>query len=96
MNKTVLVSALTLTLAVSLPGCGLFGKKKLEDTDTYRELMEHQKEIDKKLDSVRKENYKQMIDSAAGHTKKLDSLKHITDSLKQKLDKNIQELKNKK
>lgn len=90
------IIALSFLILVSVSGCSLLGKKKFEDTETYRELMEHQKEIDRKMDSVRKENYKQMVDSAGIHTKKLDSLKRITDSLKQKLDKNIQDLKNKK
>lgn len=91
MYKAVII-ALSVA-ALSFCGCG---KKKFEDTDTFRELMEYQKEVDRKVDSVRRENYKQMIDSSGVHMKKLDSLRHITDSLKQKLDKNIQDLKNKK
>lgn len=96
MPKAAIILALVFFTFCISSGCGLLGKKKIEDTDTYKELMEHQKEIDKKMDSVKKENFKQVVDSAGNHVKQLDSLKRITDSLKQKLDQNIQELKSKK
>ncbi|MCC6864794.1 MAG: hypothetical protein IT280_01395 [Ignavibacteria bacterium] len=72
----------------------MFGKKKFEDTDTYRELMKRQEETDKKLDSIRKQNYKQLNDSVNSRFKReLDSLKRSTDSLEKELEKSIQDLK---
>jgi uncharacterized protein YlxW (UPF0749 family) len=89
--------AVILFFILTLPGCGLFGKKNFEDTDTYKELMREQEETDKKLDSIRRQNYKQLTDSN-GHTfgKDMDSLKRSTDSLKKVLENSIESLKNKK
>ena len=71
--------------------------KKFEDTDTYKQLMKHQQEAERKLDSIRKENYKQITDTVNNSFKKtLDSLKRSTDSLEKELKKNIENLKNKK
>ncbi len=78
-------------------GCGLFGKKKFEDSDAYKELMKHQEETDKKLDSIRKQNFKQMNDSVNNSFRRdLDSLKRSTDSLEKELEKSIQNLKTNK
>ena len=92
MSKPLIIfAALSVFTMVSLNGCA---KKKFEDTDTYKELMKHQEETDKKLDSIRKENYKQLTDSSNNSFKRsMDSLKRITDSLRNKLDKNIESLK---
>jgi uncharacterized protein YlxW (UPF0749 family) len=87
-------SAIIVLSALLISGCGLFGKKNFEDTDTYKELMRQQEETDRKLDSIRKDNYKQLNDSTNGTFKKeLDSLKRSTDSLKKELDKSLQDLK---
>ncbi len=89
----------TLILVLSallISGCGIFGKKNFEDTDAYKELMRQQEETDRKLDSIKKDNYRQLNDSINSTFKKeLDSLKHSTDSLKTELEKSIQILKNK-
>jgi len=87
-----------MIISVSLmTGCGVFGKKKFEDTDTYKEMMRQQEETDKRLDSIRRDNYKQLNDSVNnGFKKKLDSLKRSTDSLEKELEKSIQNLKNSK
>lgn len=86
-----------ITTVCLMTGCGVFGKKKFEDTDTYKEMMRQQEETDKKLDSIRRENYKQLNDSVnTGFKKKLDSLKRSTDSLEKELEKSIQNLKNSK
>lgn len=75
----------------------MFGKKKFEDTDKYRELIKLQEETDRKLDSIRRENYKQANDTVnSGFKKKLDSLKRSTDSLEKELEKSLQNLKNNK
>jgi septal ring factor EnvC (AmiA/AmiB activator) len=72
-------------------------KKRFEDTDAYKKMIENQKEIDKKLDSIRQENYKQLLDTTnSGLRRTLDSLKRRTDSLQQQLDKSIKELKKSK
>ena len=90
-KSIIVVSALTIFSLTALNGCG---KKNFEDTDTYKELMKHQEETEKKLDSIRKDNYKQLTDSTNSSFKRsLDSLKHITDSLRQKLNRNIESLK---
>lgn len=87
-----------MIISVSLmTGCGVFGKKKFEDTDTYKEMMRQQEETDKRLDSIRRDNYKQLNDSVNnGFKKKLDSLKRSTDSLEKELEKSIQNLKKNK
>jgi len=91
----ILLTALTFAFLGLTAGCGMFGKKKFEDTDTYREMIRIQEETDKKLDSIRRENYKQVNDSVnTGFKLKLDSLKRSTDSLEKELEKSIQNLKN--
>lgn len=85
--------AVLCIIALLAAGCA---KKRFEDTDTYRELMRKQEEMERKADSIKSENYKEIMDSASVHRKRLDSLKHITDSLQHQLEKNIQDLKNKK
>ena len=90
-------TAIVLLTALIFSGCSLFKKKNFEDTDAYRELMKQQEETDKKLDSVRRENFKQLNDSTnSAFKKKLDSLKKSTDSLEKELEKSIQDLKNNK
>lgn len=91
--NTVLIYSLALFIA----GCGVLGKKKLEDTDTFKELMRRQEEVDRKLDSIKKQDFKQLNDSVNNNFKKqLDSLKRSTDSLEKELEKSIQNLKNNK
>ena len=88
MKFRLLVILLTSVFVISC------SKKRFEDTDTYKKMMENQKEIDKKLDSIRQENYKQLLDTTnSGLKRTLDSLKRRTDSLQQQLDKSIKELK---
>lgn len=87
-----IAAALLLAFALALGGC----EKKLEDSDTYQEIIRHNEEVQKKTDSIKKDNYNEVLDSNRGHLKSLDSLRRITDSLKQNLDKNIQDLKTKK
>jgi len=89
--KTVILLALMF-----FSGCGLFGKKNFEDTDTYKELMKQQEVNDKMLDSIRRQNYKQLNDSARKYGSEMDSIKRSTDSLKKVLENSIQNLKNKK
>ena len=89
--KTVILLALMF-----FSGCGLFGKKNFEDTDTYKELMKQQEINDKMLDSIRRQNYKQLNDSARKYGSEMDSIKRSTDSLKKVLENSIQNLKNKK
>jgi len=92
------MKAKTVILLVLLffSGCGLFGKKNFEDTDTYKELMKQQEINDKMLDSIRRQNYKQLNDSARKYGSEMDSIKRSTDSLKKVLENSIQNLKNKK
>lgn len=71
------------------------GKKNFEDTDAYKELIKRQEEVDKQLDSIRRQNFKQVNDSSNNVFRKtLDSLKHSTDSLQKELEKSIENLKN--
>ena len=75
----------------------MFQKKKFEDSDAYKELMRHQEETDRKLDSIRRQNFKQLNDSVnRSFNRELDSLKQSTDSLRRELEKSIQNLKNNK
>lgn len=81
---------LVLTLAV-FSGCG---KKNFEDTDAYKELIRRQEETDRKLDSIRRENFRQLNDTVnSTFHKELDSLKRSTDSLEKELEKSIEKLK---
>lgn len=91
LKKLILPALFILTLAFAA-GCG---NKKFEDTDTFKELMKQQEENEKQLDSIRKENYKQVTDSSNSFKRSMDSLRHITDSLRENLNKNIENLKNK-
>lgn len=89
--KTVLI----ILLALFLSGCGVFGKKKFEDTDMFKEMMRRQEETDRRLDSMKRQDYKQLNDSVNnGFKRQLDSLKRSTDSLEKELEKSIQNLKN--
>lgn len=75
-------------------GCGLFGKKSIEDSQTYQEMMKYQEETNKRLDSVRRDNYRQLNDSMnTEFRRELDSLKRSTDSLEKELEKSIENLK---
>jgi t-SNARE complex subunit (syntaxin) len=75
----------------------MLGKKKFEDTDTYKDIIKHQEEVERRIDSVRKENYRQLNDSInTEFRRELDSLKRSTDSLEKELEKSIQKLKNHK
>jgi len=97
LKISTIILALMIISASLMTGCGVFGKKKFEDTDTYKEMMRQQEETDKRLDSIRRDNYKQLNDSVNnGFKKKLDSLKRSTDSLEKELEKSIQNLKNSK
>lgn len=97
MKISTIILALLIISVSLMTGCGVFGKKKFEDTDTYKEMMRQQEETDKRLDSIRRDNYKQLNDSVNnGFKKKLDSLKRSTDSLEKELEKSIQNLKKSK
>jgi t-SNARE complex subunit (syntaxin) len=79
---------------ILLNGCGLFGKKSIEDSQTYQEMMKYQEETNKRLDSVRRDNYRQLNDSMnTEFRRELDSLKRSTDSLEKELEKSIENLK---
>ena len=88
-------TAILVLFAFIFTGCSLFGKKSFEDTDTYKQLMRQQEETDKKLDSIKRQNFKQLNDSVNNNFQyKLDSLKRSTDSLEKELEKSIKILKN--
>lgn len=85
-------AALFTAVLLSLTGC----EKKVEDSETYQEMIRQNEEMRRQNDSIRRMNYNEMMDSNRKHNESLDSLKRITDSLKEHLDKNIRELKTKK
>jgi uncharacterized protein YlxW (UPF0749 family) len=79
---------------MGLSGCA---KKNFEDTDAYKELIRRQEETDRRLDSIRRENFRQLNDTVnASFKKQLDSLKRSTDSLEKELEKSIEKLKTNK
>lgn len=91
--KLLLIPILVLFTAACAVGCG---KKNFEDTDAYKELIRRQEETDKRLDSIRRENFRQLNDTvSASFKKELDSLKRSTDSLEKELEKSIEKLKQK-
>lgn len=95
MLKIIIFSALLIFSFSIFSGCGLIGKKKLEDTDTFKELMRRQEETDRRLDSMKTQDFKQLNDTVNHNFKRqLDSLKRSTDSLEKELEKSIQNLKN--
>jgi t-SNARE complex subunit (syntaxin) len=89
--KLLQISILVFIVAAGLSGCG---KKNFEDTDAYKELIKRQEETDRKIDSIRRENFRQLSDTVNSSFKKqLDSLKKSTDSLEKELEKSIEQLK---
>jgi hypothetical protein len=57
-------------------------------------MMKYQEETNKRLDSVRRDNYRQLNDSMnTEFRRELDSLKRSTDSLEKELEKSIENLK---
>lgn len=67
-----------------ISGCGLFAKKKsFEDTDTFRELQKNKNEIDRKTDSIVKQNLMRSI----------DSLNRANDSLGKEIEKSMENIK---
>ena len=91
--KLLWISILVLSSAAAITGCG---KKNFEDTDAYKELIRRQEETDKRLDSIRRKNFRQRNDTvSASFKRELDSLKRSTDSLEKELEKSIEKLKQK-
>ena len=89
--KSLHISICILIASLGLSGCG---KKNFEDTEAYKELIRRQEETDKRLDSIRRENFRQLNDTVnASFKKQLDSLKRSTDSLEKELEKSIEKLK---
>ena len=85
---------LTVSVLIIFSGCTLFKKKSFEDSDQYKELMKYQENLDKKLDSIRQENFKQLNDSMMWDLRrKNDSLKLRIDSLGKEIEKSFQEFK---
>jgi hypothetical protein len=75
-------------------GCSLFKKKSFEDSEQYKELMKYQENLDKKLDSIRQENFKMLNDSTMQELRrKNDSLKQRIDSLGKEIEKSFREFK---
>lgn len=92
--KSLHISICIFVAIIGLSGCA---KKNFEDTDAYKELIRRQEETDKRLDSIRRENFRQLNDTVnASFKKQLDSLKRSTDSLEKELEKSIEKLKTNK
>jgi len=91
MNRFILAAL----IFICCTGCNPFQNKRQQE---IRERLEkYQEEIDRRTDSVRREQYKKLSDSAFGNMDRtLDSLKRSTDSLEKLLKKDIKELKRKK
>jgi len=66
--------------------------------DEIRERLErYQEAMEKRADSIRREQYKKLSDTTFGNMNRtLDSLKRSTDSLEKLIKKDIEELKKKK
>ena len=96
MNRILtyfLVISIFLIFALTA-GCR---KKSIEDTESYKEYLKHQEATEKKLDSIRQDNYRQLSDTVNNNFKRqLDSLKRSTDSLEKELEKSIENLKQSK
>ncbi len=87
-----ILSVCFILAVIVLCGCG---KKNFEDTEAYKEIIRQQEETDKKLDSIKRQNFKQLNDTVNNNFQyKLDSLKRSTDSLEKELEKSIKILKN--
>jgi hypothetical protein len=79
---------------IILSGCSLFKKKSFEESEQYKELMKYQENLDRKLDSIRQENFRQLNDSTMEELrKKNDSLKLRIDSLGKEIEKSFKEFK---
>jgi spore cortex formation protein SpoVR/YcgB (stage V sporulation) len=76
-------------------GCNMFSNKRQEEIKEKLERL--QENIDKKADSIRREQYKKLADTTFGNMDRtMDSLKRSSDSLEQLIKKDIEELKKKK
>lgn len=83
---------LVLFLIVFLfQGC----EKKIEDTESYQKLLKTREELERRLDSLKREEFKMLEDSVMIKLRsKTDSLKQSSDSLKRKIEKKIRKNKN--
>ena len=88
------LALLALSAFLFNQGCGMFQNKR--EQEIKERLRKIQEEIDIKTDSIRKERYKLVNDSAYDKfSKEMDSLKRSSDSLEKVIKKNIEELKKK-
>lgn len=84
---------LILLIAATFSGCGKKNNESLE------RLQKYQEEAGKKLDSMRQQDYKELMDSVNNENKKIlndiDSLKHKSDSMSIEIEKNMKKLNQK-
>jgi len=80
----------TLTI---VSGCNLFQKK---NNETLERLQKYQEEVSKKQDSIRQQDYKELMDSVYKENNKIlkdiDSLKKKSDSMGIELEKSMKKL----
>jgi septal ring factor EnvC (AmiA/AmiB activator) len=77
-------------LLIISSGCSLFSKK---NSESIERLQKYQEEVNKKMDSIRQQDYKELMDSVNNNMKKeIDSLKHKSDSLDKEIDKTMKKL----
>lgn len=84
-----------LALISLFTGCNPF--KNTRQQEIKERLERLQEDLDRRSDSLRREQYKKLSDSTFGNMEKtLDSLKRSSDSLEKLIKKNIDELKKEK
>ena len=75
-------------------GCNPFQNKRQQEIK--ERLEKYQEEVDRKADSVRREQYKKLTDSTfSDFERTMDSLKRSSDSLEKIIKKDLEELKRK-
>jgi septal ring factor EnvC (AmiA/AmiB activator) len=88
-------SAVILISLILFISCNPFQNKRQQEI--RERLAKLQEEIDRKTDSLRREQYKKLSDTTFGNMERtLDSLKKSSDSLEKSIKKNIDELKKKR
>ncbi|MCX7878982.1 MAG: hypothetical protein N2510_10150 [Ignavibacteria bacterium] len=88
---------LKLFTILFLLGCTLNGcKSKIEDSETYRQLLRSQEELERRMDSLKRKEFEMLDDSVMIELRsKTDSIRKTSDSLKNVIEEKIRKSKNK-
>lgn len=87
---------LAVTILIFITSCSLFTKR---DNEALERIRKYQEEVDKKVDSMKQQEYRELMDSVNNENnkiiKELDSLKRKSDSMSIEIEKNMKKLNQK-